>query len=347
MVKYYYDKYIANETKTWREGEWSTESSWSETEFAELYSTYSLDSATNVFRVYSKISYSTPVSVGQMAYELVGSTLRRYTIFRIGDGGNLSGAPQYVTMANKTTSNSTSTSSYTRGNLVQSAIAAENGTYPLDGRHTDGYWYVRGALVNTAPIINPNAKPSGTISSKPSFTYVVSDIDGQEMTVTESIDGMLVTTHNNVKSGSTLTFAPSDLTWLKTRINQPVNITITANDGVGGVTTVNYPVTRTTPAIDVQLKKPFETDVAAKRMLIQLNGSIPFDAVVSVQVCNNAFDTNPTWENATNLTLNKFPFPFTNKTKTAAKWGVSFKIRIERGSSQAAIYLDGIGGAYD
>lgn len=36
---------------------------------------------------------------------------------------------------------------YKRGSLVQSNIIAENGTYPTNGRHSDGYWYVRGSLV--------------------------------------------------------------------------------------------------------------------------------------------------------------------------------------------------------
>jgi hypothetical protein len=36
---------------------------------------------------------------------------------------------------------------YLRGSLVQSNIIAPDGTYPANGRHTDGYWYVRGSLV--------------------------------------------------------------------------------------------------------------------------------------------------------------------------------------------------------
>lgn len=35
------------------------------------------------------------------------------------------------------------------GSLVQSGIAAEEGTYP-NGKHTDGYWYVRGSRVNAS-----------------------------------------------------------------------------------------------------------------------------------------------------------------------------------------------------
>ncbi|UNT55183.1 hypothetical protein [Lysinibacillus capsici] len=36
---------------------------------------------------------------------------------------------------------------YSKGSLVQSNIAAEDGTYPANGRHTDGFWYVKGEAV--------------------------------------------------------------------------------------------------------------------------------------------------------------------------------------------------------
>lgn len=200
---------------------------------------------------------------------------------------------------------------------------------------------------NAEPIITTSSTPSGPYASKPSFNYTVADAENDAMTITESIDGILFNTRIAVASGTQLTFTPTDLAWLRTRIKQTVNITITADDGKGGVTTVNIPITRTASTIDLQLKIPFETDIAARRLLLQLEGNIPADAVVSVQACNNAFDTSPTWENATNLVLSGFPYPFNNKVKTAAKWGVSFKVRIERGGSTQPIYIDGLGGAFD
>jgi len=53
---------------------------------------------------------------------------------------------------------------YARGALLQQEIAAEDGTYPVNGRHADGYWYVRGGVVNTAPTQpGPFTQPSGTL----------------------------------------------------------------------------------------------------------------------------------------------------------------------------------------
>ncbi|MFJ7698894.1 Ig-like domain-containing protein [Lysinibacillus fusiformis] len=46
--------------------------------------------------------------------------------------------------------------------MVQSNIVAEDNTYPTNGRHTDGFWYVKGAAVTTLPgqIIDGVAKPT-------------------------------------------------------------------------------------------------------------------------------------------------------------------------------------------
>lgn len=56
------------------------------------------------------------------------------------------------------------TTTYSIGSLVQSDLQAENGTYPTNGRHTDGYWYVRKTVVNTAPT-TPGAftQPTGVL----------------------------------------------------------------------------------------------------------------------------------------------------------------------------------------
>ncbi len=53
---------------------------------------------------------------------------------------------------------------YSKGSLVQSNIAAEDGTYPANGRHTDGFWYVKGAAVGPLPpgtVINQQYSTAG------------------------------------------------------------------------------------------------------------------------------------------------------------------------------------------
>lgn len=73
------------------------------------------------------------------------------------------------------------------GSLVQSSILAENGTYPANGKHTDGYWYIRGSAYvppNNAPSVPPSITASGEFATgKPvTFTWgASSDPEGSSL----------------------------------------------------------------------------------------------------------------------------------------------------------------------
>ena len=54
--------------------------------------------------------------------------------------------------------------------------------------------------------------------------------------------------------------------------------------------------------------------------IINCNGNL------TLQICNNANDASPAWENATNETVHNFA----NTTKTAAQWAIGLKIDITR-----------------
>ncbi|MDD1504238.1 hypothetical protein PVA17_15945 [Lysinibacillus sp. CNPSo 3705] len=171
--KYYYARYTVASTTTYQEAPWSSPVGWTPTEFANLYRSYTFYNGSNYYGVNSQIGYSVPMSVGDVGYEMSGSTLQKYTIEVIGNGGNLSGARQLVSMQSKNSSDSTSSTSYSKGSLVQSDIPAEDGTYPTNGQHADGYWYVRGSRVSqsiappspfTAPTTGKKFKPNEVAS---------------------------------------------------------------------------------------------------------------------------------------------------------------------------------------
>lgn len=50
---------------------------------------------------------------------------------------------------------------YSQGTLVTSNIEAQDGTYPNNGKHTDGYWYVRGSQIS-APSLTTTTVASVT-----------------------------------------------------------------------------------------------------------------------------------------------------------------------------------------
>lgn len=86
------------------------------------------------------------------------------------------------------------TSTYERGNLVQSNIEAENGTYPNNGRHTDGFWYVRKSVVNNAPSLTLATTDNRTLYENDQF-----NVTGQ---VTDTDVGNVVTTKYSINGGT-------------------------------------------------------------------------------------------------------------------------------------------------
>lgn len=106
--------------------------------------------------IYGNTSYSISSSgtfalTGTSSYAMPGSSTKLYII----SGAHLlevsyrGSSRSYWSAEYKSVVNSTT---YTRGSFITTVIA-ENGTYPTNGRHSDGYWYVIGSLVTpTTPI---------------------------------------------------------------------------------------------------------------------------------------------------------------------------------------------------
>lgn len=112
---------------------------------------------------------------------------------------------------------------YSRGTLVQSNIVAEDGTYPVNGRHVDGFWYVRKGVANTAP--NYTQIPTQSTKKNESVTLNLlnyfSDPDGNPLTFSASSnnESLAIAT----VTGNTLTLTGKDI--------GAVWVTVSASDG--------------------------------------------------------------------------------------------------------------------
>lgn len=77
----------------------------------------------------------------------------------------------------------------TKGTLVQSNIIADNGTYPANGIHSDGYWYVRKGIANYTPdllslVIEPKIVSEIEGYNTITVSGIVKDIDvGNEISI--------------------------------------------------------------------------------------------------------------------------------------------------------------------
>ena len=67
--------------------------------------------------------------------------------------------------------------------------------------------------------------------------------------------------------------------------------------------------------------------------------NIPEGANFTVEVCNNGYDQTPKWEDVTKFVKENRNFVLLNNTKTAAKWGYSFKVKVQRGQATGDCYI--------
>lgn len=202
---------------------------------------------------------------------------------------------------------------------------------------------------NRAPSISDENRELGSISTIPSITYTVTDPEQNSFTITEKINGNTIRTFSGVPNRQeTITIPASQ--WLRLEPGVSHTLTITATDHSGLSSTRVFTFTRVVNQIMFEgLETPMETDIAAERILLTPDWSIPLGAEVRVEACNNGFDAEPTWEDCTIPAKMGRGFAFLNTVKTAEKWGVNFRVRIAKGTSSPAseASFSGIGGAYD
>ena len=199
---------------------------------------------------------------------------------------------------------------------------------------------------NRPPVISGQNEDLGTLSSVPSKKYTVTEPEGDTFTITEKINGKAIRTFAGTdKMENTLTI-PLDM-WLRLSLTEAHTLTIEATDSKGLKSTRTFTFHRSADKIAFSLKKPFDTTIAAKRILITIDATVPPGADYKVEVCNNAFDELPTQEDATNNVKFNRGFIFTNKEKTAEKWGVSVRFVFVKGVATEPVIVRGFGGAFD
>ncbi len=91
--------------------------------------------------------------------------------------------------------------------------------------------------LNSAPLISGSDTNLGNKNAPFSHVYQVSDPDGDNVTVTEKINGQVIRSLSNVPQNQDLTLTITQEKWNTLAINTEHTLTITADDGKGGITT--------------------------------------------------------------------------------------------------------------
>ena len=204
----------------------------------------------------------------------------------------------------------------------------------------------RTVVNNHAPVISGTDSNLGTKTAAFAQSYSATDEDsGQTLTVTEYIDGTQKRSYT-ATSGQTYSFNITAAEWVKL-LNGSHTLKIVAADNYGGSATRTYTFTKNETEIELTLATPLTADDMVTKGIMSVVRQIPAGAKFTVEVCNNGFDTSPTWEDVTQNVVSGSKFFLSNTTKTASAWGYNFRIKVKRGTATGDCFITSAGGNFE
>ena len=196
---------------------------------------------------------------------------------------------------------------------------------------------------NNAPVISGSDSNLGVKSSGFSGTYTITDANNDAVTVTESIDGVQI--RSLVATlGATITYGIKGNTWLALP-NGSHTFTIRATDGID-TSVRTYTFTKLIDSFTIQNSTPWHSENMPTRIMIVVTRNIPATATFKVEVCNNGYDDEPYWEDATPAVKSGLVHVFENES-AENDWGVLIRVTVDRNGATGACYVSAIGGNFE
>ena len=197
---------------------------------------------------------------------------------------------------------------------------------------------------NNAPVISGTDSNLGVKSSGFTGTYTITDANNNTVTVTEAIDGVQI--RSLVATlGQAITYGVTENTWLALP-NGSHTLTIRATDGID-TSVRTYTFTKLVNTLKIMNSTPWEASTMPSRIMLVVTRNIPSASTFKVEVCNNGYDSSPTWEDCTDAVQSGLVHVFTNTKKTASLWGVRVRVTVARNGATGACYISAIGGNFE
>lgn len=197
---------------------------------------------------------------------------------------------------------------------------------------------------NQPPNISGSDGNLGVKSAAFAYAYTVTDPDNDPVSVVEAVDGVPIRTYNP-PLGQSQSAEVDGNTWVKLT-NGSHTLTVTATDTASNSRTRTMEFVKNITECGFTLAQGETIQFAdrPKRMTIEVIREVAAGAELTVEACNNANDTTPTWEDATAAVLSGLAYVFTNEVKTSPNWGVSVRVKIERREAVGNCRIYGVGG---
>lgn len=192
---------------------------------------------------------------------------------------------------------------------------------------------------NVDPTVSGSDQQLGVVTTPPSFQYTVNDGDaGDTLTIVESLDGVTLNTITPAERNHQYTFALTAAQFAA--LTGPHTMTIKVSDSAGNSVTRTITFTRSVSIIDFDWKVD-DTSAAAQKILVSMRYNAHEDGV-TIQVCNNYNDEEPTWETA-QLGLKHI---FGNSAKTADSFAVGVRVQITKVGGYESIACYSLSASY-
>lgn len=199
---------------------------------------------------------------------------------------------------------------------------------------------------NAPPTVTASATSLGVQNEPFSWSYKVSDPEGDTISVNEYLDGRLVNTRRGATSGSTLTFGyTNDKSTFRSIANGAHTLTVIPSDSSGSGASLTASWTKAVYTANITLAEPLSVAGDIEVALLSVSGSIPEDANYKVEVTNNAKDNSPVWQDCTEEAKNGQNIVFANRTNANGA-AFNFRVSVSRGASGVGGYIDAVRGAF-
>lgn len=197
------------------------------------------------------------------------------------------------------------------------------------------------ARINSAPEIVLTKTSYGEQDKPFSFTYKITDAEGDKCSIRILFGSKVLDYKKDVELGKEQKYTFSKLDFAKIPAGE-ISIKIEATDANDGVSSKIVTFAKAINGCGYIFNK----DTAAKvsQAIVSVSRKIDEKSTFKAYVCNNANDTNPAWEEVTEM-LEKI-YTIKNATKTAAKWAFGLKVEVVRGKDAGDSYLNAIGYSY-
>lgn len=205
--------------------------------------------------------------------------------------------------------------------------------------------------VNQPPEVTSDVGESGVALGEKNepfaLSYTVTDGDGDPMTVTEKVNGVVLAVRENVASGTELTVQCLSEKALFQQILNGENTLVLEADDRKTSTEWTATFTKNVTSAVLSLAQPLTADDTITVTALTLEGSFPADMSLTVELTNNARDDAPVWETVTDIQRGEsrafVHHAFTNKTAVRG-FAFNYKVTVARGESGVGGNITMIGG---